>query len=162
MTDKSSKHATPPIKAGLTGDPVELMVLTEVSIIAHLAETAFTRLMPDGMTVAQFGILNHLLRLKKRQTIGELAIAMQVSQPTMSSTIRKLEDKGFITLSPDEADKRVRYISITQTGTAMRATCVKALSTVQGDLSNALKSNEWQSLLPLLMKLRVVMDNARN
>lgn len=146
--------------AGLAGDPVEFAVLTEISIIAHLADTAFARLLPEGLTTAQFAVLNHLLRLGAQQTIGELASALQVSQPTMSSTVRKLEEKRLIMLEPDPQDGRVRRVRVTPAGVAIRAQSVKALGAVQPQLK-ALDQEEWEALLPLLHKLRVAMDAAR-
>ena len=100
--------------AGLPSDPIAFKAMTEIGIIAHLADNFFAKFLPEGITVAQFGVLNHLLRLDRQETIGELASAMQVSQPTMSSTVRKLEDKDFIRLiydcllytSPSPRDQR--------------------------------------------------------
>lgn len=38
-------------------------VLNEIGIISQLATTAFERAMPQGMTLAQFTVLNHFVRL---------------------------------------------------------------------------------------------------
>ena len=146
--------------AGMKGDPPEFAVLTEISIIAHLADTAFARLLPEGLTTAQFAVLNHLLRLGAQQTIGELASALQVSQPTMSSTVRKLEEKRLVALEPDPQDGRVRRVRVTPAGAAIRAKSVKALGAVQPQFA-VLSQKEWSTLLPLLHKLRVAMDAAR-
>jgi len=146
--------------AGLAGDPVEFAVMTEISIIAHLADTAFARRLPDGLTTAQFAVLNHLLRLEAKQTIGELARALQVSQPTMSSTVRRLEEKGFVTLEPAPDDRRIRRATVTPEGAAARKQSVEALEATRTELS-ALSPEEWKELLPLLNKLRVVLDSAR-
>lgn len=145
---------------GLKDDPAEFAALTEIAIIAHLADTAFARLLPDGLTTAQFAVLNHLLRLGAQQTIGELAGALQVSQPTMSSTVRRLEEKGFIVLVPDLDDRRLRRVSVTPAGEAIRAESVRALDRAQDQLS-ALSAAEWKALLPLLRKLRSALDAAR-
>lgn len=146
--------------AGLKGDPTEFAVMTEIGIIAHLADTAFARRLPEGLTTAQFAVLNHLLRLGVQQTIGELASALQVSQPTMSSTVRRLEEKGLVDLIPDPDDRRIRRISVTPSGEAMRAQSVAALDATKAELS-ALSPAEWKALLPLLHRLRVALDSAR-
>ncbi|MEZ6001523.1 MarR family winged helix-turn-helix transcriptional regulator [Hyphomonas sp.] len=146
--------------AGLAGDPVEFEVMTEISIIAHLADNAFARRLPDGLTTAQFTVLNHLLRLEVEQTIGELARALQVSQPTMSSTVRRLEEKGFVTLLPDPNDRRIRRASVTPAGAEIRKRSVKALDAAKPELA-ALSQAEWKQLLPVLFKLRVALDSAR-
>ena len=146
--------------AGLTGDPVEFAAMTEISIIAHLADTAFARRLPDGLTTAQFAVLNHLLRLEAQQTIGDLARALQVSQPTMSSTVKRLEEKGFVTLVPDPDDRRIRRVGVSQAGATARSKAVQALDGAKSALT-ALSQKEWKQLLPLLNKLRVALDSAR-
>ena len=146
--------------ASLAGDPVEFAAMTEISIIAHLADTAFARRLPDGLTTAQFAVLNHLLRLEAEQTIGELARALQVSQPTMSSTVRRLEEKGLISLVPDEDDRRIRRVSVSHAGTALRNKAVQGLDASRDTLT-ALNEKEWEQLLPLLNKLRIALDAAR-
>ena len=146
--------------AGLAGDPVEFAAMTEISIIAHLADTAFARRLPDGLTTAQFAVLNHLLRLETQQTIGELARALQVSQPTMSSTVRRLEEKGLVSLEPDADDRRIRRVAVSQAGAATRKKAVQALDASKEELK-VLSQKEWTQLLPLLNKLRVALDSAR-
>nr|WP_321509840.1 helix-turn-helix domain-containing protein [uncultured Hyphomonas sp.] len=146
--------------AGLAGDPVEFAAMTEISIIAHLADTAFARRLPDGLTTAQFAVLNHLLRLEAEQTIGELARALQVSQPTMSSTVRRLEEKGLISLVPDSDDRRIRRVSVSRSGAAVRNKAVQALDASKKDLA-VLSQEEWKQLLPLLNRLRIALDAAR-
>lgn len=149
-----------PATAGLQDDPVEFAAMTEIAIIAHLADTALARRLPDGLTTAQFAVLNHLLRLGVQQTIGELASALQVSQPTMSSTVRRLEDKALVRLVPDPDDRRIRRVSVTPAGVAVRAQSVRALGDAKTELA-ALTQQEWQALLPLLSKLRIAFDAAR-
>jgi MarR family transcriptional regulator for hemolysin len=146
--------------AGLAGDPLEFAVMTEISIIAHLADNAFARRLPDGLTTAQFAVLNHLLRLEAQQTIGELARALQVSQPTMSSTVKRLEEKGLVILVPDPDDRRIRRVSVSPAGTKARNQAVKALDATKSELA-VLSQKEWTQLLPLLSRLRVALDSAR-
>ena len=146
--------------AGLAGDPVEFAAMTKISITAHLADTAFARRLPDGLTTAQFAVLNHLLRLEAEQTIGELARALQVSQPTMSSTVRRLEEKGLISLVPDSDDRRIRRVSVNRSGAAVRNKAVQALDASKKDLA-VLSQEEWKQLLPLLNRLRIALDAAR-
>lgn len=143
------------------GDPVEFAVLTEIAIIAHLADTAFARLLPKGFTTAQFGVLNHLIRKDTQETIGELASAMQVSQPTMSSTVRKLEDSGFIELVYDPDDRRVRRVSVTKSGRAIRAESIKSLNAMKTSALKDIDPADWALVLPALGRIRKTLDAAR-
>lgn len=43
--------------------PVYFHMFTEISIIEHLARNRLEKVLPDGMSMAQFGVLNHFSRL---------------------------------------------------------------------------------------------------
>lgn len=144
------------------GEPIEFAVLTEIAIIAHLSETAFARLLPGKLTTAQFGVLNHLIRKETSETISQIASAMQVSQPTMSSTVRKLEDNGLIELIHDKDDRRIRRVAVTKAGRAIRKQSVEALASLQDGPLTKLSSTDWETLLPALGRLRKILDAARD
>lgn len=144
---------------GLPGDPVLFKVLTEISIISNLADREFERLMPGGLTLAQFGVLNHLLRLDARQTIGEIAAAMTVAQPTMSSTVRKLNDKNYVELIPDTEDRRVKRVKVTRAGRSARNRAVKAAGPGLAALKDAMPGADWQAMLTELTRLRTIIDS---
>lgn len=161
MSDKNDKAATPDSGAGLPGDPVLFKVLTEISIISNLADREFERLMPGGLTLAQFGVLNHLLRLNVRQTISEIASAMQVAQPSMSSTVRKLSDKNYVDLVPDTEDRRLKRVKVTRAGRAVRDKAVKAVAPGLSALDGATPDTDWEAILEELTRLRTIIDSVR-
>lgn len=146
---------------GLAGDPLGNLVMTEIGIIAQLAGTLFESVLPDGMTRAQYGVLNHLLRLETEETIGELASAFQVRQPTMSSTVRKLEDKGLVALKSDPEDRRIRRVAITKAGKAARQAGLEALGPLYAELMTHMPEKELKAILPTLTRLRIILDERR-
>lgn len=150
-----------PVEAGLPGDPAIFKFFTEMSIISNLGDHLFERAMAGKLTVAQFGVLNHLLWSNTRKTIGELAVAFQVAQPTMSSTVKKLLDKGCVELIPDTEDRRVRRVAVTGKGRAMREDAVKAMAPGIAKLEAALPDADWKGMLPFLTQLRMLLDKER-
>lgn len=148
--------------AGLPGDPLLFKVLTEISIISNLADREFERRMPGALTMAQFAVLNHLLRLDEQQTIGEIARAMQVAQPTMSSTVKKLEAKKYVRLVADAGDRRVRRVAVTAAGRRARDAAVKAVAPGLASLGEATKGVKWERALKELATLRQLLDAARD
>lgn len=148
--------------AGLKGDPIEFAVMTEIGIINQLADNMFQAHLPKGMTVAQFSVLNHLLRLDVQETISELAGAMQVAQPTMSSTVRKLEDKGLVELIHEPNDRRIRRVAVTATGAQLRNDAVAALAPMADILRANIPETDWEALLPHLHRIRVFLDQLRD
>lgn len=111
----------------IENDPLFAFV-TEVNIVSQLAETAFERVLPADITMAQFAVLDHFVRTKA-QTRGpaELARLINVTKATMTSTLQRLEAKGLVAIVADPADKRAKKVSLTETGQAMRADCVAVL-----------------------------------
>jgi DNA-binding MarR family transcriptional regulator len=49
-------------------------------------------------------------------TLGELAAVEQVSAPTTTRLVDKLQEMGLVTREPDPDDRRVTRVSITDTG----------------------------------------------
>jgi DNA-binding MarR family transcriptional regulator len=143
-----------------TDDPV-FAVLNEIGICAQLASNAFERAMPDGMTLAQFVVLNHFVRLGGARRPGDLARAFQVTKSTMASTLARLESKGLVRRRADETDARAAQIEITPAGAKMRARCVAILGPQLDALRTRLGTDMFAALLPGLRRLRADLDANR-
>lgn len=135
---------------------------TEIGILAQLSQTQFERLMPAGMTLAQFTVLNHCVRVSDGQAPAALARAFQVTKGTMTSTLQRLEQKGLVILHPDPRDGRSKIVRITEAGRAMRATCIAATRPWAEDLLEKLDAREISELTPRLAALRSILDAARD
>lgn len=147
----------------MTQDPLAFQVFNEISILDQLAGALFDSVLPKGMTRAQFGVLNHFVRLDlAEQSPAALARAFQVTRPTMTSTLARMERHGLISVSPDPADGRAKRVSLTPQGRAMRATCIAALASLLPTVSDIVSETELADMLPRLRTLRVRMDARRN
>lgn len=69
----------------------------------------------DTMSDGQIAVLGWL-RLKGPHTLGELAERERVSAPSMNRTVNCLEDSGYVTRTPDEADRRKVNIALSDAG----------------------------------------------
>jgi DNA-binding MarR family transcriptional regulator len=145
----------------MNNPPIPFAAITEINIISHLAENQLAKFLPVGVTPAQFGVLNHILRLARNETIGQLASAQQVTQPTMSSTVRKLEDAGYVVLIHDDKDRRIRNVQVTVKGAEMHRSVIENITANTDDLMNHLSEDEWLTLHVLLSRLRKIMDENR-
>ncbi|WFL78412.1 MarR family transcriptional regulator [Altererythrobacter arenosus] len=144
-------------------DPLAFRVLNEIGIIDQLAAHAMTQVLPRSMTMAQFGILNHFVRLKQEfSTPAKLASAFQVSRPTMSNTLARLERAGLVSISPDPEDGRGKRVAITEAGRAMREECVARLAQPLSDMQAQVPQELLDDLLPRLTRLREILDEMRN
>lgn len=141
-------------------DPV-FAVLNEIGICAQLSANAFERVMPEGMTLAQFVVLNHFVRLGGTKRPGDLARAFQVTKSTMASTLARLEAKGLVRRRADGEDARAARIEITPAGAKMRGRCVAALGPMLDALRARLGGDSFAALLPGLRRLRADLDGNR-
>lgn len=144
-----------------SGEALLFRIFNEIGIIDQLTGTAFERVLPHGLTRAQFTVLNHCVRLGDNQTPGELATAFQITRGTLTGTLARLEAKGFITLVADARDGRSKRVLLTATGRAAREASIAAAWPLLGQSLAALEPPEFHQLLPLLEKLRVWLDANR-
>jgi len=67
----------------------------EVGILAQLSRTLFSLRLPPGISVSQFTVLNHLVRVRDGGTPLELARAFQVPKTSMTHSLNVLERHGL-------------------------------------------------------------------
>jgi DNA-binding MarR family transcriptional regulator len=143
-------------------DPIAFRVMNEIGIIDQLGKTLFERAMPDGLTMAQFIVLNRFVRLGIHSTPVELAQALQLTKATISSTLKRLEVKGFINSTPNIDDARSKRINITESGYFARNQAINLIADDLRDIGSALGTSDMESVLTILVKLRTFLDKRRN
>ncbi len=147
----------------MTDDPLAFEVFNEIGIIDQLASAMFASVMPAGMTQAQFTVLNHFVRLSVvEKSPADLANAFQLTRPTMTSTLSRMERAGLVTIRPDPADGRAKLVSLTSEGRAMRENCISALLPLLPLINSVVSNAELSELLPALRKIRVKLDALRD
>lgn len=147
------------MSAARPADSLEFKALTEIAIIAHLADNLFASVLSEGLTTAQFGVLNHLLRRGAPETISEIASALQVSQPTMSSTVKKLEKKGFTRRLSDSADGRAKRVHVTNMGARACEHSAANIAKLQTQFGEGFGKIDWETLWPQLTQIRAALEN---
>ncbi len=136
-------------------------LFNEIGIIAQLSASRFERVLPHDLTLAQFTVLNHSVRLGDGWTPARLAAAFQVTKGTMTSTLQKLVAKGFVRIEPDEQDARSKRVFLTAAGRAARNAALKALAPEMADLPNGFSPAQATEILPALEQLRIWLDTHR-
>lgn len=133
----------------------------ELGIMEQLVTTQLERALPDGLSKAQFGVLNHMVRLGRLESPAELASAFQVTRPSMTNTVQKLAAKGFVDLVPHPSDGRSKIVIITDAGIAARERALVALAPMFEQIGQALGREVFETTVPLLQKVRVYLDENR-
>ncbi len=137
--------------------PAAFRLFTEIGIIHQLATRRFESLAPAGLTVAQFSVLDHLLRLPGDWSPARLANAFQVPRPTMTNTLQRLAAAGLVTFETDPRDGRAKFVRPAPAAAATRDAAVAAVAPLLAELPEALVT----ALLPPLAQLRMQLDAAR-
>ncbi|BCH31887.1 MarR family transcriptional regulator [Mesorhizobium sp. L-8-10] len=136
--------------------------LTEIGIIAQLAGTAFEKAMPEGMTMPQFVVLNHLARLGGEWTPLRLANAMQLTKGAMTNTLGHLIRKNFVAVRPDDRDGRSKLVSLTAEGLAARDRAIAALAPELAALVEGVSAELLTEAIPPLETVRRFLDRRRD
>lgn len=142
---------------------ISFQAMTEIAIIGHLADTALAKTLPPELSVAGFGVLNHFVRLNvEGQSPARLARAFQVTKGAMTYTLQKLEELGYVTIEPDPADARAKIVRLTKRGRRARDAAAARVTPGMLALLEAVGADEFARVLPFLVKLRQILDAARD
>lgn len=133
----------------------------EVGIIAQLSGALFNRVLPDGVHVAHFAIVNHLSRMGDGRTPHEIAAAMQVTKATMTHSLDVLLRRGFIRLAPHETDGRSKRVYLTVDGRRFREAAIASLAQATAGLFTDDHRQAMKTALPALGAVRKLLDENR-
>jgi DNA-binding MarR family transcriptional regulator len=128
-------------------------VLTGIGRVAHMSERVVSSVIPNGTTAAQYFVLQAIASRSELQTITQIAEILHVSQPTMSSTVRKLVRKRLVKLEPQATDKRAKHVRLTAAGKTLKEQCDEAVEPVLASITGALSDDHWASLRPAVRTL---------
>ncbi len=92
--------------------------------------------------------------------ISDLAALDHCSQPTMTTQVRRLEDAGLVTRTPDPNDARAVLIAITEEGTRVLARARADRAAVIDPLLEHLDAQQRATLADAVEVLRGVLENA--
>ena len=144
-------------------DDLAITLFGELFIIDQLARNSLSKVLPKGMELSHFGVLNHLARLSDERSPAQLARAFHVTRGAMTNTLAKLEWAGHIHVRPDWEDARRKFVCISPSGRAARNAAVAAISPIVSGLVQTLGTERVRQVLPVLreMRLRFEGNNTR-
>ena len=156
------RKSEPPETSAISDAQLMFDVLNEIGIIAQLSRSLLESRLGNGLTQHHFGALNHLVRLGDGRTPLEMARAFQVPKTSMSHTLAGLEKRELIRMVPNPQDGRGKLIYLTEAGRVLRD---NAIHTITPDIMTMIPqfgADDASTALPLLRKLRALLDNARD
>ncbi|WP_045393386.1 MarR family winged helix-turn-helix transcriptional regulator [Falsirhodobacter sp. alg1] len=141
-------------------DDLAITLFGELFMADQLARNRISKVLPKGMELSHFGVLNHLARLGEERTPAQLAKAFHVTRGAMTNTLAKLEWAGHIHIRPDWDDARRKFVCISPAGRNARDAAVSAIVPIIGDVVNALGAERVRAVLPVLREMRYRFEHA--
>ncbi|MFN7419058.1 MAG: MarR family winged helix-turn-helix transcriptional regulator [Alphaproteobacteria bacterium] len=141
--------------------PVAFEFFHAISVIDQLASTEMERVLPEGVSMASFGLLNHLVARGGTESPARLARALQVSKGAVTALLKRLEARGLVHLSQDPRDGRAKIITLTPEGRRRRDEAVAALDPLLETFLAALPAPDLAAALPLLRRVRLELNRRR-
>lgn len=139
-------------------DPAVIALFSEIVMVETLARNRLARVLPKGMELSHFMVLNHFARLGGEKTPAQLARVFHLTKGAMTNTVARLEAAGYVHVRPDWEDGRRKFVSISHAGKAARDRAVIAIAPVFDDVVASLGLDKMRAMLPAMRTLREILD----
>lgn len=104
-----------------------------------------------GIRASHLSVLRHLEAGGTRTT--QLGRRAGMTKQAMGQLVREMVDMGYLTLTPDDSDRRAKLVVLTEPGVALAADATKAVEDVQGEFKDALGKGGLKELRKLLGRI---------
>ncbi|MCJ8138333.1 MarR family winged helix-turn-helix transcriptional regulator [Falsirhodobacter halotolerans] len=141
-------------------DDLAITLFGELFMADQLARNRISKVLPKGMELSHFGVLNHLARLNEERTPAQLAKSFHVTRGAMTNTLAKLEWAGHVHIRPDWDDARRKFVGISPSGRQARDAAVHAIVPIIGGVVKTLGADRVRAVLPVLREMRVRFEDA--
>ncbi len=140
-------------------EDLAVALFSELFIADQLARARVARVLPRGMELSHFSVLNHLARTAEERTPAQLARSFHVTRGAMSNTLARLEWAGHVHIRPDWDDARQKLVAISPAGRAARDAAVQAIVPLLLDVVRDLGPERVRGALPVLRALRLRLED---
>ena len=131
-----------------------IMLFSELLTADQLLRNKLGRVLPKGMEISHFSVLNHLASTSSERTPAQLAKSFHLTRGAMTNTLGKLERAGYIHIRPDWDDARRKMVTISPAGRQARETALSAIAPMITQVVEQLGEDKARAALPILRELR--------
>ncbi len=124
----------------------------------QLARNRISKVLPRGMELSHFAVLNHLARVSDERSPAQLARAFHVTRGAMTNTLSKLEWAGHVHIRPDWDDARRKFVAISPSGRSARDAAVQAVAPLIAEFVTDLGAERVRAFMPVLRELRTRLE----
>jgi DNA-binding MarR family transcriptional regulator len=133
-------------------------LFSEILTADQLVRNRLSKVLPKGMEISHFSVLNHLARSGAERSPAQLAKSFHVTRGAMTNTLGKLEWAGYIHIRPDWDDARRKMVAISPAGRRARDAALDAISPMIAELITELGDEKVRAAIPILRELRLKLE----
>ncbi len=130
----------------------------EILALDQLVRNRLAKVLPKGMELSHFSVLNQLSHTKIERTPAQIAKSFRVTRGAITNTLNKLELSGYIHVRPDWEDARRKRISISPAGMIARNNALAAVTPIIEDLARDMGEERLKAIVPILRELRQKLE----
>jgi DNA-binding MarR family transcriptional regulator len=129
-------------------------LFSEMLTADQLLRNRLTKIMPKGMEISHFSVLNHLAVVSEERSPAQLARTFHVTRGAMTNTLARLEWAGYVHIRPDWDDARRKMVAISPAGRQAREHAVALIAPLINEVVGELGPEKVRVVLPVLRQLR--------
>ena len=126
----------------------------EILALDQLVRNRLAKVLPKGMELSHFSVLNQLSHSKIERTPAQIAKSFRVTRGAITNTLNKLELSGYIHVRPDWDDARRKMVSISPAGIVARNNALTAVTPIINELVSEMGEERLKAIVPILRELR--------
>jgi DNA-binding MarR family transcriptional regulator len=140
----------------MTGDSntLAIMLFSEILGTDQILRNRLSKVLPKGMEISHFSVLNHLAWREVERSPAQLAETFHVTRGAMTNTLAKLGWAGYIHIRPDWDDARRKMVAISPAGRQAREAALGAIAPMITQVVEQLGEDKARAALPILRELR--------
>ena len=142
-----------------SSNSLAVALFSEILTADQLVRNRLSKVLPKGMEISHFSVLNHLARSGAERTPAQLAKSFHVTRGAMTNTLGKLEWAGYIHIRPDWDDARRKMVAISPAGRRARDAALDAISPMIAELISELGDEKVRAAIPILRELRLKLED---
>ena len=130
----------------------------EILALDQLVRNRLAKVLPKGMELSHFSVLNQLSHTKIERTPAQIAKSFRVTRGAITNTLNKLELSGYIHVRPDWEDARRKMVSISPAGMVARNNALTAVTPIMEELAQDMGEERLKAIVPILRELRQKLE----
>lgn len=134
-----------------------ISLFSEMLAADQVIRNRLSRVLPKGMEISHFSVLNHLAWHEGERSPAQLAETFNVTRGAMTNTLSRLEWAGYVHVRPDWDDARRKMVALSPAGRKARDQALSAIAPTVAEVIDQLGEDSVKATLPILRQLRVQM-----